>query len=167
MGLFSSLKWFKSQKETELEELKVEEQKMKNELLQKEIDFDWKPPVVVNSDKPYKKLKFIQNVLTIVLQDGSVLTKPNATEKDFNTARDCKTEDDLLKIAFSAEGIKEQREYDKKVEKAQSILKGVETLKNHTEFEVIDNSVYLKGIKRSIPTLLVEKFAEITGRQVF
>ena len=156
-----SLKWFKdifkSEKEKKLEELKIE----------REIKYLEEPVPVLTSNyvvKPYSKIKLVKNVLTIVLQDGSVLSKPNATIVDFKTARETKTEEELLKIASSSEGIQERRQKETEVNKMRAVIKGIEILRQSPDFQVIDNSVYFKGVKRSMPKLLVEKFAEIVGR---
>jgi len=164
MGKGISLKWFKdifkSEKEKELENLTIEA-KIKQ---LKNLNDGALTPVTTQEEKPYRRLKFVTNVLTIVLQDGSIISKPNATEADFRKAREAKTEDELFKIAPSVEGLEEKRTKETEVQKIRSIIKGTEVLGKAEDFVVKDNAVYLKGVKRSIPKLLVEKFAEIVGK---
>src|SRR3989304_1545226 len=101
MGLLS-LSWFRSEKSRELEELKVEEQKLKNQILEKDLALWNETPVVeeevnpIISIKPWRRVKLVNDTLTIVLNDNSVITKPNATQDDFNKAREAKFESELL-----------------------------------------------------------------------
>jgi hypothetical protein len=85
-----SLSWFKRQ--SELENLVIEEQKLKNEILKKELG--------VSIEKPYLSIKLVNDVLTIVLNDGSVLTKPNATESDYWTAFGASSESLLFSLCY-------------------------------------------------------------------
>jgi len=164
MGI--SLKWFKdvfkSEKEKELDALKIE-----NEIKFQKQCLEERPfltPFIQVEQKPYVKLKFVNNVLTIVLNDGSVISRPSATEADFQKARQAKTEEELLKIAPSSEGQKEVKAKESEDEKIKNVIKGIEILKSVADFQEINGSIYLKGVKRSIPKLLVEKFAEVIGK---
>jgi hypothetical protein len=159
MGILSSFKWFRSEKEKELEQLRVDEQQMKNELLEGELSRKAEEQHL-RIYKPYKKLKLVNDVLIIVLNDGNILTKPGATKDDFNNARISKTEVELFTIASGA-GVQENRQKEKQIEKVKTIIKGIETLKGIEDFVVEENTVYLKGTNRSLPQLLIEKFAEI------
>ena len=93
MSIFS-LSWFKRQ--SELENLIIEEQKLKNEILRKELS-----PDVVR--KPYLNVRLVNDVLTIVLNDGSILTKPNATQHDYLAAISASTEATLFDICADSE----------------------------------------------------------------
>lgn len=159
MGILSSLNWFKSEKQKELEALLVENQKVQNELLNVELD----KILIKKDEKPYKKVKLVNDTLTIVLNDGAILTKPNAKPEDFHKVRMATFEWELFNIATSSEGIQEKRKEEQEVEKVKVLIQGIEILKQLSDFTVEDNTVYLKGINRSLPQLLVEKFASLTG----
>lgn len=178
MKLFS-LNWFKSEKQLELEALKVEQQKLKNQLLEEKLkefkddvseDVEWmrkkimETPVEFFHKKPYKSIKLTNDVLTIVLEDGSVLSKPNSNQQDFQNARNAQTEEELLKIGSSVEGIEEKKEKEKEFQKNVAVAKGVEVLEQSGDFIVKDGCVYMKEVEsRSLPPLLVEQFAKIIG----
>lgn len=151
-----SLKWFKdifkSEKEKELENLKIEVEI-------KKIKENVEP-----TQKPYRKLKIVNNVLTIVLQDGSVISKPNATEEDFKRARLTTTEEELLKIACDTDGLVDKSIQEKEFKKAKELVDGVKVLEGLSDFERVENTIYLKGTGRSLPPLLIEKFATIVNR---
>ena len=107
-----SLNWFKSRKQRQLEDLKVEEQRIKNELLRKELYSATSTPVektynwVVKTstttselgEKPYKTVKMVNNVLTVVLNDGSILSKPDATTEDFEDVRNALDEAEIMDV---------------------------------------------------------------------
>lgn len=149
-----SLDWFKSEKKEHYADLIIQEQTLKNEILQRELDN-------LKKEEPlYRKLKLVNNVLTVVLQDGSILSKPNATPDDFTKVREAKSEAMIL-IAM---GMLENRGADKIEKETQEIIKTlgkIDTLKSLSEFEFEGNSVYFRGISRSLPKLLVDELADL------
>jgi len=177
-----SLNWFKSRKQRELEELQVEEQRIKNELLRKELyqatpatpatsapvekTYNWTvntTPTPTVSVKPYKTVKMVNDVLTVVLNDGSVLSKPGATSDDFIAARNATDEVDILNIVATQEIVTERKRQEFEAEKARALKAGIQLLAQLDDFEVRGDSVYLKGINRSLPQLLVEEFLRIVN----
>jgi hypothetical protein len=183
MGQFS-LGWFKSSKQKELQELLLEEQRIKNELLRKELFTAAAPvyepaktsstsnveitqiglPECVVRVTPYLNVKLVNDVLTIVLNDGSIISKPNATAEDFNKVRISTCEDQLFTIVGSAEIVEEKRLRELELERLRNIKAGINRLGELYDFTVDGDSVYLTGIQRSLPQLMVEKFTEIVGK---
>jgi hypothetical protein len=177
-----SLNWFKSRKQRELEELQVEEQRIKNELLRKELyqatpatsatspvekTYNWTvntTPTPTVSVKPYKTVKMVNDVLTIVLNDGSVLSKPGATADDFIAARNATDEVDILNVVATQEIVTERKRQEFEAEKARALKAGIQLLAQLDDFEVKGDSVYLKGINRTLPQLLVEEFLRIVNK---
>jgi hypothetical protein len=157
-----SLKWFKSAIERTIE--KVVENKIEqafNELDNEEgqTALSYHP-----SGKPYSNIKMVNDTLTIVMNDGNIITKAPATSVDFNTARDCRTEACLFDLVSTQEVKDERRKAEAEYEKAKAIQRGAEFLATLEEFEMKHGSLYLKGISRSLPPLLVEEFLEVVGR---
>jgi len=136
-----------------LDGLKIEEQALKNSLLRRELE--------TTSFKPYEKLKLVNDVLTVVLKDGEVLSKPSCTVDDFNDVKNANNEIEIIalfnKKLSTDEMIKEVRQ--------QKVLANISTklemLSRMQDFDVEDGSVRLKGINRTIPELLVEKFLDV------
>src|SRR5687768_12763751 len=130
MGLFNSLGWFKSQKQKEMEDLQLEAAKIQVSILQKksaQLDAH-KAPLQLSSGKPYKTIKLVDDKLTIVLLDGNIITKHNATAEDFQKARNVANEQELLKMAPSSQYLEEVKEQEAKVKKQRDIIQGIETL---------------------------------------
>ena len=160
-----SLNWFKKNKE--IDALKVEEQKLRNRLLEKEISrpipsYD----VPKEVEKLYKKVRLVNNVLTVVLGDGNIISKSEATIQDFEDVRNAISEDDLFFI-MATNRVKEDRvEFEKEIAKNEHIREGFPILISTGEFVEKGGCLYLKemydkGIRRSIPQLLAEKFSEV------
>jgi hypothetical protein len=161
MSIFS-LSWFKRQ--SELENLVIEEQRLKNEILRKELS----PNVVSNVvRKPYLNVKLVNDVLTIVLNDGSILTKPNATEQDYRTAVIASTEATLFDICADSVVSEEKKKQEAEVKRIQALQEGIKSLEGLEDFEIEGNSVKLAGTGRTMPQLLVEKFIEIVNEERF
>lgn len=183
-----SLNWFKSKKEREIEDLKHE---IKLKQLQKELDRIDAPPVQstwstgtsntpiiwgttpsqpasyqikIEDPKPYKTVKMVNNVLTVVLNDGSILSKPNATTEDFEDVRSAIDEFEIIDVMAVQEVVAERKKQEFEAEKARALQAGIKLLADLDDFEVKGTSVYLKGINRTLPQLLVEEFLRIVNR---
>ncbi len=157
-----SLKWFKSAIERTIE--KVVENKIEQAFNELDNEEGQTAPSHIPVGKPYLNIKIVNDTLTIVLNDGSIITKSDATTEDFNKARECRTEACLLNLVGSPEVQSERRKAEAEYEKAKAITAGAKFLATLPEFEMKNNALYLKGINRSLPPLLVEEFLEVVGR---
>jgi hypothetical protein len=184
MSIFS-LNWFKSRKEQEIEDLKHD---IKVKELQKQLEkmesapvqpsstttVSWNPVSVgfintmsIEPEKPYKSIKLVNDMLTIVLNDGSIISKPGATNDDFQYARKAITEDQLLNLVACQEVVAERKKHEAEVVRARAVRQGVEKLAQLEDFSMEGDSVYIVGINRSLPQLLVEEFLVIANRHGF
>lgn len=185
MSIFS-LSWFKSRKKKEIEDLQHE---IRVKELQKQLEridnppahspsisTSWVPqanlsgyissvsqPVV----KPYKNVKLINDVLTVVLNDGSIISKPNATAEDFEDVRNAIDESEIMDVVASQEVVSERRKNEIEVARIKALQNGIQSLKGLNDFVVEDNTVYLKGINRSLPQILVEEFIQIVEKNKY
>jgi len=177
------MEWFKQ----ELAKLQLEEQRIKNEMMKIEMeqkrkemladdeeedsdldDNSWEDDDFENDDedpyvyvKPYKHLKMVNDILTIVLNDGKIITKSKATQEDYKTATQAMSESDLFAIVMSQEVREDKMKRDAEISRYKAIAKGLELLKSFKDFEVKDSTVYIKGISRSLPQIIVEEFLAI------
>ena len=151
MSIFS-LSWFKRQ--SELENLVIEEQRLKNEILKKELGVDL-------DKKPYLNVKLVNDSLTVVLNDGSILSKPNATKDDYIAAISARTEDTLYTICADSTVMEEKRRQEAEIARIKAVQQGIKRLEGLADFEIDGNSVKLAGTGRTMPQLLVEKFIEL------
>lgn len=158
MSKFLSMQWFKSKIEHAVE--KAITKKIEN-LMEQEDDDD----VQEVNEKPYLNIKLVNNVLTIVLNDGSILSKPNATQDDFNNARKATSEEMLYTICSTPEVIAERKKQEAEAKRIEALQQGIKSLDGLKDFEVEDNSVKLAGTGRTMPQLLVEKFIQIVNEE--
>ncbi len=163
MSLFS-LSWFKSNKE----EPKIE--KKENDLSIKltfkgDEKVDRKELYIAGVDRPYKKVKLVNDVLTVILNDGCVVSKCNSTHEEFLKVRTSATEKELLGFMTSDTGKNEFKKLEQQHAYEQVMFEKVAALINHEDFEIKDNSIYLKGVDRSIPELLVTEFARVINEE--
>jgi hypothetical protein len=166
-----SLKWFKSAIERTIE--KVVENKIEQAFDQLDKQEEgaqapssystWHSTSTVTV-KPYLNIKMVNDTLTIVLNDGNIITKSPANADDFAKAKTCTTEACLLNLVGSEEVQSERRKAEAEYEKAKAIQRGAEYLATLDQFEMKNNALYLKGINRTLPPLLVEEFLEVVGR---
>ena len=182
-----SMDWFKN----ELAKLQLEEQRLKNDMMRLELEkqkeeleeeeegeecdcdeeWDWDIETEEEDEedeeeyvpyvKPYMHLKMVNDVLTIVLQDGQIISKPNATQDDFKAAQNANSEADLFNLVMSQEVKDDKMKRDAEVARMKSLQKGLDFLSNFNDFTVDNYTVYLKGISRSLPQIIVEEFIAI------
>ena len=173
-----SLKWFKSAIERTIE--KVVENKIEQAFDQLDNEEGYSLSSASTSSvnwnqtttqipageysRPYLNIKMVNDTLTIVMNDGSILTKSPATTEDYYAARDARSEAQLIDLVSSEEVRQERRKAEAAYEKAKAIQRGAEYLATLEQFEMKNGSLYLKGINRTLPPLLVEEFLEVTGR---
>jgi hypothetical protein len=157
-----SLKWFKSAIERTIE--KVVENKIEQAFNELDNEEGQVAPSYHPSGKPYLNIKMVNDTLTIVMNDGNIITKAPATADDFNAARDCRTEACLINLVSTQEIRDEKRKAEAEYEKVKAVQRGAEYLATLDQFEMKSGSLYLKGINRSLPPLLVEEFLEVVGR---
>lgn len=151
---FLSLDWFKNTAEKAIE--KVVASKLEK-LMEEEEQ-------VVPVAKPYLNIKLINDTLTVVLTDGSVVSKPNATEEDFHAVQNAKDSMEIINIVASGEVYGDHKQREAEAARLKAIQKGIQVLAELDDFVVEGNTVYLSGTSRSMPQLLVERFIEIVDR---
>ena len=152
MSKFLSMSWFKNRIENAVE--KVITKKIDN-LMDQEDDEE------VTYEKPYITAKLVNNVLTVVLNDGSIVSKPGATQEDFDRVRNAKFEDQVISICIPQDVRAQKLRDEKEINKIKALQNSIQNLGRSSDFIVEGNTVYMKETGRSMPQLMVEKFAEI------
>lgn len=115
--------------------------------------------------KPYSNIKFVNDVLTVVLNDGNIISKHPANVDDFQKVRNAKSELEVFDICTIQEAYDDKRKKDLEIERMVVLAEGVKKLAIHANYFIIDdNSVYIKGINRSLPPLLIEEFLLVISK---
>jgi hypothetical protein len=152
---FLSLDWFKQTAENAI--AKVVANKLESLMEQEESP---KEEYV----KPYFSLKLINDTLTVVLNDGNILTKPGATEEDFHAVSNARNVHEIQAIVASTEVLQDVEKVRAETARIKALQQGIESLANFDDFTVEGSTVYLAGTSRSMPQILVEKFIEVVDR---
>jgi hypothetical protein len=142
MSLFS-LDWFKSKKKSEPE--KAKELSITLPLTVDPVEY-----TVTITAKPYKSVKMVNDVLTVVLPDGEVITKPSATKEDFEDVVAAKTIKEIVEVVTIPEVLEQKMKDQVEAEHMNSLLEGIKLLSQLEDFTVENNTVYLTGTERSI-----------------
>jgi hypothetical protein len=118
------------------------------------------PSLEKECGKPYSNIKFVNDVLTVILNDGNIISKHPATIDHFNLARESKSEAELFAICSSSEGLQEKRKIEEEIKRNAALSEGIKSLIDFAEdeFEERDGALYMTGIDRSMPQLLIEEF---------
>ena len=154
---FLSLEWFKSKVETSID--RVIASKIES-LIQEENQLESQQKYV----KPYFSMKMVNNVLTVVLNDGAILSKPNCDEEHFHAVANATSVEEILAIMSSSEVMADVEKAKAEAARTRALQKGLSILAELPDFTVEGNTVYLTGTSRSLPQLLVEKFIEVVDR---
>lgn len=118
---------------------------------------------VVVVPKPYTSVKMVGKVLTVVLTDGSILSKEDANIDDFNNVRLSMNENDVILALMNEDSKKMIEKEAEKIKTIEKVISGIDILKQCDDFVVEGNSVRMAITNRSLPQILVEKFAEIVS----
>lgn len=114
-----------------------------------------------SGEVPYLNVKLINDVLTVVLNNGDVISKINATSKDYYNVKNASSIEEIHQVFTDENVYAEQMQRQMEAERISSFHDSFSILVNTEEFELKDGSVYLKGINRSLPQLLVERFVDV------
>ena len=154
---FLSLDWFKSKVEMSID--RVIASKLDN-LIQEEHKSESQQKYV----KPYFSMKMVNDTLTVVLNDGAIISKPNACEDDFYAVSEATSVAEVLAIVSSSEVVADVEKVKAEANRIKALQQGIQILAVLPDFTVEGNTVYLAGTSRSLPQLLVEKFIEVVDR---
>jgi hypothetical protein len=153
---FLSLDWFKSKVEMSID--KVVANKLESLMEQEEA------PVQQSYEKPCLRVQLSNDTLTVVLTDGSVLSKPGATEEDFHAVGNARSVHEVHAILASREVLEDVQKVRAEEARIKALQKGIELLGCLNDFNVEGSTVYLAGTSRSMPQILVEEFIRVVDR---
>lgn len=158
MSKFLSTNWFKSKIENAVE--KVISKKI--ETLMEQEDDSVEDVVVPDAPRSlFISSRLVNDILTVVLADGSIITKHGATQDDFNRVRSASNVEQIIDICVPADVKEQKRKHEIEVNRMRALQNSVQNLGRCDDFIVDGNTVYMKDTGRSMPQLMVEKFAEI------
>ena len=156
MSKFLSLDWFKETAENAI--AKVVANKLES-LMEQEEEAPKK-----SDEKLFLNLKLVNDTLTVLLVDGSILSKPGATEEDYYAIMNASNLYEIYAIIASAQVTADVDALKAETARIKALQQGIQSLAILPDFVVEGTTVYLAGTSRSLPQLLVEKFIEVIDR---
>ena len=154
---FLKLEWFKETAERAIEKVVAS----KLESLMEEDQPETQP---VTTERQYFSMKLVNDTLTVVLLDGTILSKPGAVEQDYFNIVAAKDEDEIRYIISSSQVREDVEKVKAEQVRIKALQQGIQLLGELYDFTVEGNSVTLNGTSRKLPQLLVEKFIEVVAR---
>jgi len=115
-------------------------------------------------EKPYFAIKLVNDTLTVVLTDGTIISKPGATEEDYYAVQTARDAYEIHAVIASKEVVADKKAIEAEAARIKALQQGIEILGCLNDFTVEGTTVYLTGTSRSLPQLLVEKFIEVVDR---
>jgi hypothetical protein len=158
---FLSLDWFKQTAENAIAKVVANKLESLMEQEQTGSDYDLDKEVF---EKPFLNLRLVNDTLTVVLRDGSVLSKPAATEEDYYAISEAKSLHEIYAIIASKEVAADVEALRAETARIKALQQGIQLLAVLPDFRVEGTTVYLNGTSRSLPQLLVEKFIEVVDK---
>lgn len=155
MSKFLSLEWFKGKVEHSID--KVVTSKLEHLMNEEEGQTN------AQALSPFKNVMLVNDALTIVMSDGSIMTKSDATEEDYQAVLTATSVADLIQIVSDPEVVSERIEKEAEAKRTKALIKGIAILEESGEFTVEGTTVYFKGLSRSLPQLLVEQLIEVVS----
>jgi hypothetical protein len=151
---FLSLDWFKQTAENAI--AKVVAEKLESLMEQEKTPFP--------KEKVYANVRLVNDTLTVVMKDGSVFSKPGATEEDYYAIVSALDEYEIRSIVASKEVVADVEKIKVEAAKMKALQQGIQLLNEIDDFTVEGTTVYLTGTSRSLPQLLVEEFIQVVDR---
>ena len=151
---FLSLDWFKQTAENAI--AKVVAEKLESLMEQEKTPFP--------KEKVYANVRLVNDTLTVVMKDGSVFSKPGATEEDYYAIVEALDEFEIRSIVASKEVVADAEKIKAEAARMKALQQGIQLLNEIDDFTVEGTTVYLTGTSRSLPQLLVEEFIQVVVR---
>lgn len=159
---FYSLEWFQEKMETSVERVLDARINQKLDTL-----FGAGEEVPAPAEPLYIALRLVNETLTIVLRCGTVLTKPQATETDYERVKAAVFIEEIMHIISDREVTAEKEEIVTENERTSAIVEGYNMLTHLSDFTFDGDNIFLAGTSRTIPPLLVEKFTAVVGKYAY
>ena len=154
-----SFDWFRSDERKQLEKLQLKEQELKNDILEYKLDESIK-----QGQKPYKKLIYTNGSITAVLHDGIVITKKKCDRFLFELVKDARDESIVRSLLLPDPEHKIEFQEIYTEEEVQLVKDNLGILRTHPDFEIVGESVYLKGVKLALVPGVLASFIELTEK---
>lgn len=116
------------------------------------------------SGRPYKNIFYANRNLTVIMQDGTMLSKANAPMDVFERVRDSWSPEEIQILLVDVEQPRKPNSSDAVIETKEErelVSNSLDVLKNNKDFVVKGEEVYLKGVNLAMPAPVIASFIEL------
>lgn len=150
--------WFSSKERKDYERLKTEELALNEDLKSIVTELKIKPELPL---RPFKNLYHSDGNLTIVFNDGSVLTKTDITQDLFDSIKYAATEVDIIKLLTPEPEVLISNVVIETKDERNLVSANLDILKDNSDFRIEGKKVYFTGVDLELPAIVVASFIEI------
>jgi hypothetical protein len=116
------------------------------------------------ADRPYKNLFYSNTNLTVVFQDGTMVSKSGVGQTLFNQVRDAKTQSEIeglmIEVVVEPKPVYQKQEFETQEER-DLVSDNLDVLIGNENFEIKGTDVFLKGVNLAMPASVIGSFIEI------
>lgn len=112
--------------------------------------------------RPYKNIFYANRNLTVIMRDGTMLSKANAPVEVFQQVKDAWTPEEIQVLLVDV--TEPKKPVDTAVEtkeERQLVSDNLDILRKNSDFVIKGNEVYLKGVNLAMPASIIGSFIEI------
>jgi hypothetical protein len=110
-----------------------------------------------NAEPPYLNTFLINNNFVVILKNGKQLIRSNVSDDLIQAVKNAQTEQDVINIMTC----ENETKIESIINEIKITQKGVNLLINTNDFYLDNGSIYMTGIKRSLPELLISEFEKV------
>lgn len=156
--------WFSSKEreklEKEKEQLRKEKENLEKSLEESYLEktrIELELIAVKNSTKgdeirPYKNIYYVDKTLTVISNDGDIITQIDVEKEKYESVLNCKSFSDIKDILFVKDKISAEKSFD--LSPFHSVLE------THPDFIKVGENFQLRGINLTIPDIVLSSFIE-------
>jgi hypothetical protein len=117
--------------------------------------------------KPYKNIFYSNRNLTVILQSGTMLSKANAPVELLNRVESADSEDTIKQLLVDVSEPKTVQTGIETKEEREVVSKNLDVLRDHPDFVVKGQDVFLKGVNLAMPAPVIASFIELLEKLAF
>lgn len=153
--------WLKSKERLELEQLRKEKIERQH-VIDLGLIKDYRQVDLTPKPYPYRSVRLIDQLVLVVLNDGSTLSNSTGGQDFFIRVKQCKTEEEIL-LLF-ARDMKFSKQ-DEDVNDRKLINQNLRVIEESKDFEVTGEDVFIKGLSMPLSPVIIAAFIELLEKR--
>lgn len=164
------MNWFKSMWLTSEERQILKDAKKKKQEFIKTLETAKPEPIFIGQEKtlsvaptkPYSKIIYSNSkYLTVIFKDESILSKSDVDRETFDLVKLGETQQQIEDLLLGSTKFVEYQHIIETEQERQIVKDNLSIFRDHPDFEINGEDVFMKGVKLSIPAPVIFSFIEI------